>query len=290
MVRYLTLRAALTFVALATAGLSFAASAEIVFEGYYKINLGETHSGYAVQRYEYQPKKKQCVSVYFIQTNQLLGNLQESVVATANEKFEPIQYQYTTKVGSTFKVIDAKFEKNMIKAAVKSTKSSNNIAQQVPKGTFLSTFLGYVMLQKGYSTDRKYNYKAIAEEDAKVHSGTAFIKAEVTSMGVPAYRILNEFKGSKFVSIVSKTGEVMKTLAPLQRISTELVKSPAEATKGFKLPQKSLNLLFGGIPVGTKNVLHQAQSKPATNLPNKVQTGSTVKPVPANNAPKKKGP
>jgi hypothetical protein len=115
-------------------------------------------------------------------------------------------------------------------------------------------------LQKGYAVDRKYNYKAIAEEDAKVHSGTSLIKAETTFKGQPAYRVLNEFKDSKFVSVVSKTGEVLQTLAPLQKISTELVKSAAEATAGFKIPQKSLGILFGSVPVGNKNVLHKSQA------------------------------
>jgi len=235
------------------------ASADVIFEGYYKIKLGSTHAGYAIQRYEFDSKKSRFKSTYFIQTNKILGNLQESVVAFATDKFKPIKYQYTTKVGEAFKTVDATFDKQMMMAKVSNGKDVNPISRQVPEGTFLSTFLGYVMLQNGYQIEKKYSYKAVAEEDAKAYEGSALIKEETKYKGESVYRILNDFKNSRFVSLVSKKGEVLSTASPVQKISTELVKQPVEATKGFQLPQQSLKILFGGVPIGKKNLFHPVE-------------------------------
>ena len=256
MVRHFVSRSvfALTFFCL-TCFFSMA-SAETIFEGYYKITLGQKHVGYAVQRYEFLPKKNQFKSTYFIHTNELLDGAQESLVAISSDKFTPISYQYTSKVKENFKTIDARFEKNMMSAKVSDGKNVNNVSKQIPEGTFMSTFLVYMMLQKGFQLDRKYAYQAIAEEDASLQSGVAFIKEETKYKGKSVYRALYNFKGAKAVFILSKKGEVLYTNSPMQRVSTELVKQPSEATAGLQLPQKTLNILFGGVPTGRKNAFY----------------------------------
>ncbi len=237
-------------------GLSLATQshAEIMFEGYSIIRTGTTPIGYTIQRYEFDAKKKQFTSTSYLKTNEAGGNITESVKAVANDKFQPISYQYTTKIGDQLKMIDAKFKKDEMSGTISDGKNKQALKVKVKKGTFLSTFLGYLMLQSGYKVDKKFSYSAIAEEDGGAYSGEAYIKSEEDYKGQKVFRILNNFKGTQFVSFVTAKGEVLGTQSPLQNLSTELVANPAEATKGFVVPSDTLKILFGTVPTGKINV------------------------------------
>lgn len=246
-------------------GLSLAVSApaEVMFEGYSVIRTGTTAIGYTIQRYEFDAKKKQFTSTSYLKTNEAGGNITESVKAVANDKFQPISYQYTTKIGEQLKMIDAKFKKDEMTGTVSDGKNKQTLKVKLKKGTFLSTFLGYLMLQSGYKADKKFSYSAVAEEDGGSYTGEAYIKGEEDYKGQKVFRILNNFKGTQFVSFVTAKGEVMGTQSPLQNLSTELVANPAEATKGFVVPSDTLKILFGTVPTGKTNVF----SKKTIDLP-----------------------
>lgn len=241
------------------AGLN--ARAQVLFEGYSKILSGSVHVGYVINRYSFDTKKKQFQSISFLKTNEFGGNLTESLVATAGEDFKPIAYQYTTILNNQVKTIDAKITGDKLLATVKNAGKTEKISRDLPKGTFLSTFLGYVMLKspKGITAEAKYEYQAIAEEDASVLKGLAVVKAKEDYQGLKAYRVLNEFKNTKFVSFVNDKGEVLSSKSPVLGISTELVAQPSLATSGMTVPATVLKELFGDVPVGQQNELSQAK-------------------------------
>jgi hypothetical protein len=253
------------------------AHADVLFEGYSKVMSGGVHIGYAINRYEYDAKKKQFISTSFLKTGELGGNITESLSAIANDDLKPLSYQYTTLMGKTTKTIDAKFEKGKISATVRDGANVEKISKELPKGTFLSTFLAYVMLKskEGLKADLKYDYKAIAEEDAAVYDGLAFIKNQEDFNGLKALRVLNEFKKTKFVSLINDRGEVYQTKSPAQSISTELVAQPAQATGNFQIPTALLRKLYGDVPTGQINEVSkraQALKAPApepTPIPGK---------------------
>lgn len=246
------------------------ARAEVLFEGFSKVMSGGVHIGYAINRYEFDAKKKKFISTSFLKTGELGGNITESLTASATEDLKPIAYQYTTLVGTQTKTIDAKFEKNKLLATVRDGAKSEKIVKDLPKGTFLSTFLAYVMLRSkdGLKADTKYDYQAIAEEDAAIYKGLAYIKNLEDFNGLKAFKVLNEFKSTKFISYVSDHGEVFSTKSPAQSISTELVAQPSQATGNFQIPTSLLNQLFGEIPTGQLNeVAKKAQAAKAPSEP-----------------------
>ena len=254
-----------------------AANNNIIFEGYYKILSGQTPIGYTVQQYLYDDKKKQFVSTYYIRTNMLGGGSQESVRAVSTNSFQPVGYQYTARQGKATQTIDATFKKlgkkiKMI-ATLRKGVQTQRLDKVLPKGSFLSTFVGYLMLQNSYKVGTHLKYSAIAEEDGGIYSGEALVKEETSYKGQQVHRILNVFKGTKYISYVTLKGEVIYTKSPLQNLSTELVKTPAEATKGFKLDTKALTALFGRLPTGNINLYHPTAV--AIKSP-KSQTGKPV--------------
>lgn len=265
-------RLSLLWIAGTVMAVSSIASAEILFEGYYRIKAGNKAVGYTVQRYEFDAKKKQFKSTYFIKTGPSAGAISESLKAVSNDKFQPISYQYTAQVGDKAKTIDAKFDKGVMTARVSDGTNAQQVSKKIQEGTFLSTFLGYLMLQNGYKVGKKYSYKAIAEEDASIYAGEAFIKEELDHKNYRVYRILNDFKNAKFVSLVSPKGEILATSSPVQKISTELVATAAEATAGLMVPAKTMKLLFGTMPTGKKNLLAQSSDSAKVPKPDKPAT------------------
>lgn len=214
-----------------------------------------------IQVYEYDDKKKTFHTAYFLKTNKLGGDIQESLKAVSNNKFEPISYSYTSQSGKNVKTIDATFKGEIMKLVITDGKMKRDETYKIPKGTFLSSFLGYLMLQKGISINKKFAYKAVAEEEGNSYDGEAWVKEKTEHLGLPGYRILNKFKGSQFISFMSEKGEVLGTTSPENNLVSQLMTTPAEATKDFLVPNQTLKLLFGKVPTGTVNSLHKKEKE-----------------------------
>ncbi len=237
---------------------------EILFEGYSKVTSGGVHAGFTVTRYEFDPKKKNFSFTYLLRTNELAGNLTESIKAVSTETMVPVSYAYTSLAGSQSKTIDAKFSANgHFLATIKEGSKISKINKKLPKGVFFSYFLVYEMLihPKGISPGTKYDYLAISEEDGALTKGVAFVKGIENYHGIKAYKIMNEFKGTKFISYVTEKGEILSATSPVHSIATELVAQPSLATGQFQMPTSLLKTLFGEVPQGNKNELSKLSGK-----------------------------
>lgn len=272
---------------------STSVKADVLFEGYYQIESDKKPIGYTVQRYSFDKKTKTFSSVYFVKTRIGESTITESLQAKATEKFEPISYQYTAQVNDQVKTIDASFKGYQMVAQVSDGTNKQTLTKTFPKGTFLSTFLGYLMLQNGYKANKKFSYKAIAEEEAEAFAGEAWIKDEKKVQDIQVFRILNKFKGAKFISFVTPQGEILRTNSPLQKISTELVSGPARATQGQMLSTQPLTILFGEVPKGKANILAKksksSKSTAAQVAPSQPATKKIIEPIKPQSKPQPKG-
>lgn len=246
-------------------GAAFAA--EIMFEGYYKIDLGGKHIGYAIQRYEFEPKDKSFTNTSFMRIKIGEKVSQQSLKAKTNDKFQPLSYNYTGAEGDAIKTIDGTFKGETMTVKITDGKKVKNEVSKLPKGTFFSSFLTYLMLQKKLELNQAFQYSAIAEEDGGSYNGKALIESKEPKTGYEVYRILNSFKGEKFVSLVGVVkdakdpaknvrGDVLGTNSPVQKLESTLVPA-SQATEGQIVPNKTLTALFGGMPLGTANLLSE---------------------------------
>jgi hypothetical protein len=233
-----------------------------------------------VQKFEFDEKKNEYSTAYFLKTNQLGGNITESLKARSTNTLQPLSYQFTELIGEKGRTIDAQFKGEMMTATVIDNGRRQSIQRKIPKGAFLSSFLAYVMLagKEGMKTGAKYSYQAIAEEDGGLYNGEAYIAGEETVAGISAFKILNTFKDSKFVSFCTFKGDVIATRSPLQKISTELTASAREATEGLTLNTSTMASVFGKVPAGIENPVSR-KALPATSP--KPQGGTVAAPAPA---------
>ena len=246
------------------------AQAATLFEGWSKVLISGQHVGYIVQRYEFDEKKKEYRAVHFMKiASAEAGGLTDSLVARADSSFKPISYQYTGLKDGKPVLIDSNFKGDKMTAAVSEGKEKKTITNTVPKGAFLSAFLGYVMLQgkEGFKKGIKYEYQGVLEESASIVKGEAFIADEETVSGIPAFRILNTVNGARFISLATHKAEVLGTVSPTQGVQTVLVASMEEAVAGHGVNSAALTQLFGSMPKGKENELAKRSLLPAVTVP-----------------------
>ena len=295
---------AVALVSTTVIALSQSANCEVLFEGYSKIISSGVHVGYTIQRYEFDSKKKEFSTISIVHTGKDAGNITESLTARSNMTLQPVSYQYTSIVAGKAKTIDAVFKQGQMTATIRDDKTPSVIKKKIDPGVILSSFLAYLMLQGkvGLKPGTNYGYNAIAEEDATVASGTAFIEKEEQMNGISTFKVTNSFKGATFESYVTFKGEVIATRSPKEKLSTELVATMQEATAGQSFNNASVRALFGETPQGTENAIaRKASSIPKSKLADSTPTTATPKasaskqkildaePDPGAESPKKSG-
>jgi hypothetical protein len=267
---------------------SFARAGEVMFEAYYRLDLQGKPIGYAIQRFEFDNKTKAFESKTFLRAKFGDKVMQESTVAKCTDKFKPIAYQYTSQLGAEMKMIDATFKGEVMTASINDGKVVRNETSKVPKGTFLSSFLPYLLLQRKLVIHEGFQYSAVAEEDAASYTGRVLLESKEPKPGYDTFTVLNRFKGEDFVSKMAVVrdptsgknikGEVLATETPAKGFSTHLVATPNQATEGQVVPNQTLLKVFGNIPTGKVNLVTNPASV-APQVPN-LEPGPKVIPTP----------
>lgn len=252
-------------------------AADTLYEAYAKLMINDEHAGFIVSRYQFDLNKKQFISTYYLKTSNQMTDVSESLKAIADENLNPISYEYTSIAGKDTKTIDATFKGQDMIATIRNNGKIQKVNKKIEKGTFLSTFLIYLMLKspQGLKSDAQYNYKAIAEEDADIYDGNAVVGKEELVKNIKAYKVKVEFKGQSFVSYVTSKGETISTQVQGQNVGSEIVSSADEAIGKFLKNKKTLELLFGKIPEG--KVRPQVENSIATSPQSGVQLNTEVK-------------
>lgn len=225
--------------------------ANVVNEYFQKIESAGAHVGYAIIREEFLASKNQFIVTTFTKTNDLGGSITESLKAYSTaDTSEPISYQYTLLVGKKAKTIDAVVRKGILYATVAEDKSKRTLQTTLDpkKDVMFASSLVQRMLKKGLSSGKNYSYNAVSEEDGQVVSG----KVEILEQKEDRYRVLNDFKQSRFYSYLNPKGVILETDNPITKLKTKWVSKKAEAVGDIAFPELVLKTLFGTVPMESK--------------------------------------
>jgi len=230
------------------------AHAAPAFEAYYKFYLGNTHSGYIIQRFEVLDAKKEMVSTYYTYVKTPQGPSIESLVAHADLNFEPISYSYTSLSEGKPKTIDAVFKLKKMTAKITEGGKTKTVSLTVPANGFLSTFLNYVILKNGLAANKGYTFYALSEEDPAFRQGTAnIISEQKVKNKIDAFKVNITYKDVTFTALIASNGEPLGTNSPDQNASYEMVATRAEAVASLPFNEKQIRTVFGNIPEGKHN-------------------------------------
>jgi hypothetical protein len=250
------------FITLVSIFLAAQTKAQVLFEGYSKVSYNGQFIGFVIQRYEYNVGSKNFISTSIIKYNEAGGNITESLKAFSNEALEPLSYTYNLLSPKAVKTIEAKNTSGKLLVTTTEGGKKSTKEKIMPKGSFFSSFLAYVILKnpQGLKASTKYEYQAVAEEDGEIYKGTATVQSNETYKGLSVFKILNNFKNAQFLSYTTEKGEMLATMDPPKTLTLELVADPAQATGGLSISSENLKLLFGNIPEGKNNALAVASS------------------------------
>lgn len=235
------------------------ARAEILFEGYYKVSQFKKHIGFFILRNEIDGKTKQFKTTTFLRLGKNGFNMTESLNAVSTTDFTPISYSYLATDGNKNKTIDMTFKGDSMTGLITENGEKSKVTKKIPKGTFLSSSLYYMMLKskEGLKTGTKFEFSAVAEELAEVTKGTSTIDKKMVSRGVmQLLRADNSFAGMEYENLITNQGQNISALTTATGIETELMKNSEEAIQGVKVSAGTLEKVFGNVPTGKTNVLN----------------------------------
>ncbi len=248
-----------SLISVATIFTAASVNAEILFEGYYKVSQFKNHIGFFVLRQEVDAKTSQFKTTSFTRLAKNGFDMTESLTTVSDGELAPISYSYLAAQGKTTKTIEAVFKKDKMIATVKDNGKTSKVEKKIPKGTFLSSILYYLMLKSkdGLKTDSKYDFQAIAEEFADIKPGSSVVNKKMITQGsMQLLKVDNKFAGMDYENLITDRGEAISSNIPASGVRTELVKSSEEAIEGIKMSSTVLEKLFGTIPTGNVNIYH----------------------------------
>ena len=233
-------------------------NAEILFDGYYKVTQFKKHIGFMVLRHEMDAKTKEFKTTSFMRLGKNGFDMTESYQAVSDINLYPTKLNYLAAEGKgTTKTIDVVFKKQKMTGTAVENGKKTKLNEKIPKGTFLSSALYYLMLKSkdGLKTDSKFDFSAITEEGPTIQTGTVAVEKKMVTQGtLQLLKIHNKFAGSEYDNLVTTKGEVVSAITPSTSIETELVKTSTEATEGIKMTAGMLEKIFGEVPAGKVNV------------------------------------
>lgn len=265
---------------------SLTSAQQVLFEAYSRITIQGQFVGFSIQRYEYERVKRQFTSTYYVQYNETFGNTTETLKALATDGLEPLSYTYHLTSGAESKAIDAKVFQGKMRAQVKEKGKTTISEIPLPKGSFFSTFLSYVICKNpmGLKVNNQYPFQAVAEETASLLEGKATVLGFENYKGVSVYRIQTDFPiiggepQDSYLHFMTSKGEPLVTRTPQKQREIELVDSLKEAAGTMKVPFGALQKLFGSMPSGGVHPLTDKKSSASTAIivetaPNQPSTG-----------------
>ena len=230
--------------------------ADILFEGYYTVTQFKKHIGFLVLRHEIDPKTKNFKTTSLIKLAKGGFDLTESYQTVSDETLQPLSLNYLAAGDKKTKTIQATIKNMKMTGTVIEDGKKIKLNADIPKGTFFSSALYYLMLQSkdGLKSGTNFDYTALTEEGPVAIKGSVTVDKKMVSKGTAQLlNITNNFAGSEFTNLVNSHGEVISANTPATSIESELVSDPAEALEGIKLAKGTLEKIFGDKPEGKIN-------------------------------------
>lgn len=243
------------------------ASAEIQFEGWYRVLVNGKHAGFVIQRYEVEPKTKKKTISYFVRFKRYGEVTQQAIRAEADENFKPIKYQNVSDLTPPPMLYEGQFGKKetSVSAYDISGKKPKLVAREPyvnPDQGFLSSFLFPIIDKKGdLKVGAKGTYNGFSEENGNFGTGEYEVVATKTANGVPVFQVADEFQSETIENFVFPGGQNMGARSSSTKTRVYLVRDQSEATAGIDLDEQTeaqIRKFFNGMPEGKKNPVTEA--------------------------------
>ena len=153
-----------------------AAEAAVGFEGFYTFERDGKTVGLGVQRDEIDDKDGTLKTTYFVRL--LLQSIQtdQFVIVQQDRSGRPLAYKSISRTGDASQHVDARSNGKSMSLQIRMGTSPIEVSE-IPLGnrTFLSSYLGPLLMHKKPRVGQAYSFEAIHEEEGKAIQGEVLI-------------------------------------------------------------------------------------------------------------------
>lgn len=244
--------------------LSHAASADIQFEGYFRIERDGRAIGYMIHRVEHRPSQNQrIISTYIRRRRGEVENYTFTRSVVKND-FTPVSYYFRADDHNLDQYSKAEFSGSKIQVDTFDAKGKKiaSAIETPPKGAFLSAFTNYLLPPAKMELGKDYDYLAFTEEFGRYQRGELFLKETKSVAGQTVYQTFDDVSGETIESFMFGNGDPLGSRSLAGDVVAYLVSSRTEAVQGFdEFPQKHVIEFFKDLPEGKKNPVVTSRGK-----------------------------
>lgn len=234
--------------------------AEVLFEGYYRIENKGQHIGYLIQRHSIDKKGNRSVTAYI--------RMRDEAGTPDSEVFE--SYQSVAKAGSGSPVwsrfestrtgerdlLKTEFDKKGFAqiTEIQETGGKSESRKDISVGApFLSGMLLLVTDFAKLQENKIYQYDTYVEERGHVSEGHVFYAGKKSVSGITIAHIADNLMGQTVELFATPAGESLGSRSWNGEGVTYWVAKREDAIGSFKFPTAELTQTFGDLPEGKKN-------------------------------------
>lgn len=235
-------------------------AAETVFEGYYRIESGGKHIGFAVQRWQFEPKSSQWILNYFVQTSDKdFASRRVVVMERFKDNLEPLEYRYRLTKGGKETREQVTFSNGKFEETFADKTGKQGRKGQLEKNGLLSASAARVLVLNRPKPGKIYSYVGMREEDALMMHGQIQVLSARKEGKHRVYQILDDFETAPLESWVLEDGEILRSGVPDKGVTSTLVKSANDAIGEVEFNRSELVPVFNEIPEGRKNAVARGE-------------------------------
>lgn len=229
--------------------------AEILFEGFYRIERKGKHVGYVMQRLSSEPKAGTKTLTSYMRVLQDDKELYESTKSVAKVGTgSPVSTSYTTTTLGNPVTITTQYNGAKGKASFYSDrKRKPERVENLKAAAHSSSFIFYLADISKMSPNKNYEYTALTEERGRIGVGILNFVTAKTVQGAKIVHVVDDFLGQPSENFIAEGGEPLGSRSPVEDVICYWVATKAEAMGELQFPTAEMTSLFGDLPEGTKN-------------------------------------
>ncbi len=231
------------------------ASAEVLFEAFYKIEQGGQHMGYMVQRVARDGNKRTITS--YMRVRQGEGEVYQTSRSISREpSLSPLESVHSTNTYGTPLHTKAKFSKNKVnvrytRAGAKKPFKTETI--KLAPGVIANSFLYQQCDCANLKPATDYWYTAFMEDRGQVTTGILSKVETFENSGLTLHHLINDYSGVPSEVFVGGDGHVVAARNPGNGLIVYWVRTKDQAVGSMAYPTNEFTQIFGELPEGKKN-------------------------------------
>jgi hypothetical protein len=230
-------------------------SAEVLFEGFYRIERNKQHVGYLIQRLSTDIKSGNKVMTTYVRRLDSGSELFSAFRTEVDGKtFAPVSSRWNSTDTGVPARVESTFTKGFGRVSFHffSSKKPTRVDPKV-KAPMMSSFLFNTVDISALKPEQKYSYSAFSEQRGFTVPGKIRLE-EIRTVGENKFFVVvNDYLGEPIYNFVDQNGFVLGARAFTGDFTVWWVPTREEAVGHFKFPTAEFTTLFGDLPSGKKN-------------------------------------